>query len=222
MDDKGTSAVTDGRVPRNRFYDGRPYAWTLDPLLRRLHQYVADHVEPTGRILDVGCGTGDLVLRLAPKAGAVVGLELSPAMVDYASKRTADGSVSNASFVLGDASTALAHLPDAHFDLATLVLVLHEMPPEAQAPVLGEVTRVAHRLLCVDFRAPMPWNTAGIRNRALEMAAGRQHYRAFREFQRRGGSRGAAERAGLTFERLRLIDARSMEVGLIRRDRGDG
>jgi SAM-dependent methyltransferase len=204
--------VTSGRVPRNRFYDGRLYAWTLDPLLRRLHQYVADHVEPTDRILDVGSGTGDLAWRLAPRAGAVVGVELSPAMVDYANGRIAERSVSNVSFVVGDASTALAPLPDAHFDLATLVLVLHEMPTEAQAPVLSEVTRVARRLLCVDFRAPMPWNVAGIRNRVLEMAAGREHYRAFREFQRRGGSRGAAERAGLSFERVRLIDARSMEA----------
>jgi ubiquinone/menaquinone biosynthesis C-methylase UbiE len=215
--------VTGGRrVPRNRFYDGRLYARTLDPLLSRLHQYVADHVEPTGRVLDVGCGTGDLVLRLAAKAGAVVGVEHSPAMVDYANERRASGSVSNVSFVLGDASTALAHLPEGHFDLATLVLVLHEMPVEAQAPVLCEVTRVARRAMCVDFRAPMPWNIAGLRNRVLEIAAGWEHYRAFREFQSRDSLRGAAERAGLVFEHVRLIDARSMEVGFIRRARGNG
>jgi len=208
--------VTDGRVPRSRFYDGRLYARTLDPLLYRLHQYVADQVEPTGRILDVGCGTGDLVWRLAPKADEVVGIELSPAMVEYANERLAEGPPSNVSFVLGDATRALAHLPDGHFDLATTVLVLHEMPTEAQAPVLSEVTRVARRLLCVDFRSPMPWNFAGIRNRFFEITAGREHYRAFREFQRRGGSPGAAERAELSFEHVRYIDARTMEVGLIR------
>ncbi len=209
--------MTDGRVPRSRFYDGRLYARTLDPLLSRLHQYVADQVEPTRRILDVGCGTGDLVWRLAPKADEVVGLELSPAMVDYANERLAETALSNVSFVLGDATRALAHLPDRHFDLATIVLVLHEMPTKAQVPVLSEVTRVARRLLCVDFRAPMPWNLAGIRNRFFEITAGREHYRAFREFQRLGGSPGAAERAELPFEHLRYIDARTMEVGFIRR-----
>ena len=209
--------MSEGQVPRSRFYDGRLYARTLDRLLTGLHQYVADQVEPTGRILDVGCGTGDLVWRLAPKADEVVGIELSPAMVDYANARRAERSLSSVSFVLGDARHALAHLPDRHFDLATAVLVLHEMPTAAQAPMLGEVTRVARRLLCVDFRAPMPWNLAGIRNRFLEITAGREHFRCYREFQRKDGSPGAAGRAGLSFEHVRYIDARTMEVGLIRR-----
>lgn len=209
--------MTDGRAVRSRFYDGWLYAWTLDPLLSRLHQYVADQVQPTARVLDVGCGTGDLVWRLAPKAEEVVGLELSPAMVEYANERLSETPLPNVSFVLGDATRALAHLPDGHFDLATAVLVLHEMPAEAQTPVLAEVTRVARRLLCVDFRAPMPWGLAGVRNRFLEITAGREHFRAFREFQRRGGSPAAAERAGLAFERVRYIDAGTMEVGLIRR-----
>jgi SAM-dependent methyltransferase len=209
--------VSEGQAPRSRFYDGSLYARTLDPLLSRLHQYVADQVEPTGRILDVGCGTGDLVWRLAPKADEVVGIELSPAMVDYANARRAERSLSSVSFVLGDARRALAHLPDRHFDLATAVLVLHEMPTAAQAPVLGEVTRVARRLLCVDFRAPMPWNLAGIRNRFFEITAGREHFRCYREFQRGGGSPGVAGRAGLSFDHVRYIDARTMEVGLIRR-----
>jgi ubiquinone/menaquinone biosynthesis C-methylase UbiE len=211
--------VTGGRAPRSRFYDGRVYARTLDPLLSGLHQYVADQIEPTGRILDVGCGTGDLVWRLVRKADEVVGLELSPAMVEYANERLAREPRSNASFLLGDATAALAHLPDGHFDLATSVLVLHEMPTEAQAPLLSEVARVAQSLLCVDFRAPMPWNLAGIRNRFLEITAGLGHYRAFREFMRRGGSPGAAERAGLLHEHVRYIDAKTMEVGLIRRER---
>jgi SAM-dependent methyltransferase len=210
-------AVTDERAPRSRFYDGRLYARTLDPLLSRLHQYVADQVEPTGRILDVGCGTGDLVWRLAPRAREIVGIELSPAMVEYGNDRLEEKGLSNVSFVLGDATRALGHLPDGHFDLATIVLVLHEMPTAAQPPVLSEVARVARRLLCVDFRAPMPWNLAGVRNRFFEITAGIEHYRAFREFQRGGGSPGAAERAGLPFEHVRYIDARTMEVGHIRR-----
>jgi SAM-dependent methyltransferase len=208
-----------GRAPRSRFYDGRVYARTLDPLLSGLHQYVADQIEPTGRILDVGCGTGDLVWRLAPKADEVVGIELSPAMVEYANEKLAQEPLPNASFLLGDATTALAHLPDGHFSLATVVLVLHEMPAEAQPRVLAAVARVARRLLCVDFRAPMPWNLAGVRNRFFEITAGLEHYRAFREFQREGGSPGAAERAGLPFEHVRYIDARTTEVGLIRRER---
>ena len=214
--------MTAGRTPRSRFYDGAPYARTLDRLLVGLHQYVADKTEPTGRILDVGCGTGDLVWRLAPKADEVVGIELSPAMVEYANRRLAETGPSNVSFLLGDAATALGHLPDHHFDLATCVLVLHEMPWADQSAVLRAAARVSRRVLCVDFRAPMPWNLAGIRNRILEIAAGWEHYRAFRETQRHGGSPGAAAAAELPFEHRRFIDAGTMDVGLVRRGRADG
>ena len=205
------------RRPRSRFYDGGPYAATLDRLLGRLHQLVADTVEPTGRVLDVGCGTGDMVWRLAPKAEEVVGIELSPAMVDFGNERLAESPLPGVSFVLGDVTEAFADLPEDHFDLATMVLVLHEMPSEAHLPVLSEVARVARQVLSVDFRAPMPWNGAGIRNRFFEIAAGIEHYRAFRAFQRVGGVPGVAREAGLVYELLRPVDAKTMEMGFVRR-----
>jgi ubiquinone/menaquinone biosynthesis C-methylase UbiE len=205
------------RLPRSRFYDGGAYAATLDRLLGRLHQLVADAVEPTRRVLDVGCGTGDMVWRLAPKAKEVVGVELSPAMVRFANERLSAGPRTHVSFVLGDVTRALADRPDDHFDVATMVLVLHEMPVEALAPVLREVARLARQVLCVDFRAPMPWNRAGVRNRLLEIAAGLDHYRAYRAFQRVGGVPGAAREAGLVYELVRPVDAKTMEMGIVRR-----
>jgi SAM-dependent methyltransferase len=205
------------RRPRSRFYDGRPYAATLDRLLGRLHQLVADTVEPTRRVLDVGCGTGDLPRRLAPKADEVLGIELSPAMVDFGNETLSESPLPNVSFVLGDVTRTLADLPRDHFDLATMVLVLHEMPTEAHVPVLSEVARLARQVLCVDFRAPMPWNRAGIRNRFLEVTAGIEHYRAFRAFQSVGGAPGVAREAGLVYELLRPVDAKTMDMGLIRR-----
>jgi ubiquinone/menaquinone biosynthesis C-methylase UbiE len=205
------------RTPRSRFYDGRIYARILDPLLSGLHERIADHVEPTGRILDVGCGTGSLVWRLAPKAREVVGVELSPAMVAHARETLAARGLPHVSFVLGDVTSVFADVPDGHFDLATMILVLHEMPDEARAPVLAEVARLARKVVCLDFHAPMPWTLAGLRNRLIEMTTGAEHYRAFRSFQRLGGMAGAARAAGLRFEAVRRIDAGTIAVGAVSR-----
>ena len=209
--------MTEGRTPQSRIYDGRFYARVLDPFLSGLHEKVAQLVEPGGRVLDVGCGTGGLAFRMAPHAKEVVGIELSPAMAEYANQRRSDEGFEHVSFVLGDVVHAFRERAAGYFDVATMVLALHEMPAEARTPVLREVTRVAKRLLCLDYRVPMPWNLAGARNRLLEAAAGREHFGAFRDFYRRGGIAGIAESAGLVCERVRYIDHESLDISVIRK-----
>ena len=182
-----------------------------------LHGKVAQLVEPGGRVLDVGCGTGGLAFRMAPHAEEVLGIELSPAMAEYANQRRSDEGFEHVSFVLADVVHAFRERAAGYFDVATMVLTLHEMPAEPRTPALREVTRVAKRLLCLDYRVPMPWNLAGARNRLLEAAAGREHFGAFRDFYQRGGIAGIAGSAGLVCERVRYIDHESLDISVIRK-----
>jgi SAM-dependent methyltransferase len=204
--------VTKERTPRSRFYDGPLYARLFDPFAAGLHRIVADHVGEGARVLDVGCGTGNLAIIMATRAAEVVGVELSPAMVDFASRRLEECSTSNVSIILGDVTTVFSDRPDDSFDIATMVLTLHEMPAETRVPVLREVVRLAAKVLCVDFRVPMPRNLAGLRNRLAEVAAGLEHLRAFRDFTRRGGIPGIAGPAGLQCRHRRLLDSQTMAI----------
>jgi ubiquinone/menaquinone biosynthesis C-methylase UbiE len=201
------------RTPRSRFYDGRVYAHLLDPFLSGLHRIVAKNVGPDSKVLDVGCGTGNLASLLAEQAAEVVGVELSPAMADYAARRLSAST--NVSILVGDVMEVLAERPDGYFDVATMALVLHEMPADARGPVLREVTRVAKRLLCLDYRVPMPWNLQGARNRLVEALAGVEHFRAFRDFSRRGGAKGVASAAGLNYENIRYPDKGTFDISEI-------
>ncbi|MBW1877237.1 MAG: class I SAM-dependent methyltransferase [Deltaproteobacteria bacterium] len=204
------------RAPRSRIYDGGFYARVMDPFMVGLHGYVADHVEPGMTVVDAGCGTGSLVFRLAPTAKEVLGVDLSPAMVEYAQQRLESTEVDNVSFALGDLSTALADRPDDSFDLATLLMVLHEMPNDARVPVLTELARVAREVMVVDFRVPMPWSFTGLRNRFIELTAGLEHFNAFRDFTRRGGTAAIAATAELPCEHVRFLDAGTLEIHRIK------
>ncbi len=214
---KKASAAQAGREPRSRVYDGAFFARFIDPVNAKLHAYVAAQVEPGASVLDVGCGTGALAFRLAPGAREVVGVELSPAMLEYARRRASADRAGKVSFLLGDASTALAGRADGSFDVATMVLVLHEMPGDARVGVLREAARVARRILCIDYATPLPRSLMGFLFRGLEVAAGREHLRAFREFQAFGGTERIAARAGLGCRRLRTLVGGALDLSEIRR-----
>jgi len=194
------------------YYEGAFYGLVMEPLQRGLHELMARQIAPGERVLDAGSGAGGLALRMAAQAREVVGVDHAPAMVAYAERRRARAAVANVSFVAGDAASALAARPDGDFDVATLVLALHEMPAAVRGPVLRELCRLATRVVCLDFRVPMPRNFAGLRNRFFEVAAGRQHFRAFRDFTGRGGVPGIAEAAGLRWEHQRDVDAGSLTL----------
>ena len=90
-------------------------------------------------VLDVGCGTGDLLRLLAPLVapGAAVGVDLSETMIGEARQRHC-GDVPSLSFQVGDALAL--DFGDATFDrvLASQVL-LHVPDPDV---ALGELARV--------------------------------------------------------------------------------
>ena len=79
---------------------------------------------PGCTVLDIGCGTGSLALILAPDAGEVHGLDLSPEMVRIArGKAEADG-VSNVTFHTGTLDELTAFAP-ASLDGICAYSILH-------------------------------------------------------------------------------------------------
>lgn len=81
--------------------------------------------EHGGRALDVGCGDGLLMSKLAATTGSVVGIDADERAVSRAVRRLAG--TSNTEVLLGDFLDA-DQLADRSFDIITCVATLHHMP----------------------------------------------------------------------------------------------
>ena len=108
----------DGWKQKNRYYH---------EYLEKLCRF---HIPPGASVLEIGCGTGDLLNALAPSRG--VGVDISPAMTKIASRK-----YPHLSFVAGDAE----NLPlSAAFDYVVLSDVLGYVPDVQKA--FAELRRV--------------------------------------------------------------------------------
>lgn len=103
---------------------------------------------PCPRALDVGCGTGLLVRRLAEVADLVVGLDPDPDALAAAS-RNLEG-VANVDLIEGD--VLKVDLGDGGFDLVAAVAVLHHLPLDAGLARLASLVRPGGSLVVVGLR----------------------------------------------------------------------
>ena len=85
----------------------------------RYHDFFVERVEPGERVLDVGCGKGELARDLAERAGAeVVGIDNDHGHLAFARSRSGHP---NVTYVEGTVPNAL---PPGHFDVVILSNVL--------------------------------------------------------------------------------------------------
>jgi SAM-dependent methyltransferase len=100
----------------------------------------ADFVESlsgdvNARVLDAGCGTGRVAIELHRRGFDVVGVDVSPDMLD-----TARSKASHLTWILGDLSSD--DLPSAHFDVALAAgNVMIFLEPGTEGAVVANLAR---------------------------------------------------------------------------------
>jgi SAM-dependent methyltransferase len=171
----------------SRFTHGGVYHALYDRPLAAARRVVVDLVPKGSTVLDVACGTGELVFALATQKNCqVVGVDLSRKMITFASKRN---QCTDVRFFHRD-GTDLTGLKPGKFDYATILFLLHEVPRAKRVKLLNEALRIAQQVVVVDSRVPLPRNLHGIALRLVEASGGPQHYRPFADYLGTGGIEG--------------------------------
>lgn len=155
-------------VPALRFHALTPWydrvvAWTVRDGALKAHVAAAVRPKSGERVLDLGCGTGTLLLALAAQAPDLVltGLDADARILEQARAKAATAEV------MIEFASGWSHVmpfPTAHFDVAVSSLFFHHLLPDVKRASLRELFRVVRpggRLVIADFgRARSPWRRA--------------------------------------------------------------
>ena len=198
-------------LDKKHWYDGWFYAKFVDPWEKEIGEIISDFIENDSTVIDIGCGTGAIVFRLAKKCKRVIGIELSSKMIQYANTQKEKGNYPNVEFIHGDA-TNLSDTIDQRFDYATTSLVIHEMTVNDRVKAIHEMKAIAEKIIIADYIAPQPKNLWGISNILSEIAAGIDHYGNYRSFIAHKGIDDLLYRCGLHIEREKLDKFRTFRI----------
>jgi ubiquinone/menaquinone biosynthesis C-methylase UbiE len=153
------SDITTGKVIRGACsYDRHVALLTLGRGRALRERTVAlAHITPGERVLDVGCGTGEVPLRAKAQTGvtgSVAGIDPSPEMIAVAREKAAQAELD-----IDYRVAAVEALPfaDATFDVVLSSMMMHHIPNELKLRAVAEIRRVLKaggRLVVVDLKEP--------------------------------------------------------------------
>jgi len=114
-------------------------------------ELVEDAARRGGRVLDIGCGEGLLLEKLAARVGEVVGIDPDEGAVLRARKRLT--SVGNATVIAGDFLRIPVPSEEDKFQTITCVATLHHMELEAALRHASSLLAPGGKLLVVGLAA---------------------------------------------------------------------
>jgi ubiquinone/menaquinone biosynthesis C-methylase UbiE len=129
----------------------------------------------------------------------------------------------SANLYLGDAS----NMPyaDKAFDIIIISTVLHEMPRAVRSAVINESKRTLNedgRILLIDFHPGPIQPLKGWLNKCIitlaEIAAGREHFKNYRDFMTNKGLPELISTHGLSIDQEKIVSGGNIALFLLKSD----
>ena len=166
-----------------------------DRVLAPLRHQLIDLFPDQARVLEVGCGTGSLLMGARHKIAYGLGIDLDASMIDYATQQVHKLSCNNIHFTCQDARH-FQH-DSQGFHIATATLFLHEVDEHIAIAILDEMLTLAETVVIADYTRASHWL-----DRCLidldERFSG--HYQQYRHYRRVGEIEHYAEQVNAVIE----------------------
>jgi SAM-dependent methyltransferase len=185
------------RLKTTKWYDGFLYSKFITPFEVEIMNLVDELIPIDSIVIDIGCGAGSLVLKLSTKCKKVTGVDISNRMIAYANTQKEKMQATNVTFVCEDIST-MGTIHDEQFSFAIVCLCLHGISWKTRQDVIKNCFSFSQRVILADFISPFPKGIVGTGQILLEIIEGRESFRNFKEWQRKGGIDGFIEQMGLS------------------------
>lgn len=131
------------------------------------HAYLLQQLPPhLGAVLEIGCGAGGFSRLLATRAERVLGLDLSPNMLQLA--RESSAAYRQIEYIEADVMTY--PLGDAQFDAIVSIATLHHLPFREVITRITPALKVGGTLLVLDLFSEAGWGDTPL-NVAANIAA---------------------------------------------------
>ncbi|RPI73429.1 MAG: class I SAM-dependent methyltransferase, partial [Ignavibacteriales bacterium] len=179
---------------KDHWYDGWFYDKFIAPNQDKLFGEIKNLIEPDSKVIDVGCGTGRFPFFIADKCKSVLGIDISKRNIDRANLNLLHNPHNKISFK----HTALNKIiANDHFDYAVSTYVIHELHEKERINLLRDMSEAADKIIIGDYLYPNRTGLWNILNEAVEFAAGKNHYKNYKNYMANGGIKILASRAGL-------------------------
>ncbi|MEQ9405104.1 MAG: class I SAM-dependent methyltransferase [Cyclobacteriaceae bacterium] len=162
---------------------------TVDRYLSPIRDQLIGMVDPGAKVIEFGCGNGDLLCRMAQKIEIGTGIDSSVPLIDYANKKKQSQDFSNINFEVKD--LCLGYSSEKKYDFAIASLLLHVLPMNCSLELLNKMISISDAVLICEFSKP-----ENLKQHFLLWLDQRftPHYKHFKAFKSSNYSEGIFER----------------------------
>lgn len=180
----------------HHWYDGKIYDLFIAKNQIKYFNRVKPLIKENSKILDAGCGTALLSLVLKDLNINYTGIELSEKNFLIASQNLAKHKIDGIVY-LADVSDYL-NSRNEFFDYAFISFVLHEIDEEKRLQILQSIAKYSSYQILIDYSSNQENILYKFINRTVELIAGKNHYKNFKNFINNHGLMKLIDKLGLT------------------------